>query len=136
MFYSPSHRNDLLAVGQYIRGQSQLMAPIMQYRPHRYQTQFPIQLSTPVGPQQCRVIDVNNSGARITSTAKLQRGDKVKFRVLNAEVAAIVSWATGDKAGLIFRPQLSSVLVDTLRYRKDAPRGPQRGTVGFAFAEM
>ncbi|MFO8127929.1 PilZ domain-containing protein [Yoonia sp.] len=108
----------------------------MQYRPHRYQTQFPIQLSTRSGLQQCQVIDVNAGGARIMSAARLQRGEKVKFRVLNHDVAAIVQWTAGDKAGLTFRPQLSAILVDTLRYRRDAPRGLRRGTVGFTFVEM
>ena len=110
------------------------MAPVMQYRAHRYQTQFPIQLSTPSGRQQCRVIDVNSAGARISNTSLLQRGDILRFRVLNTEVEAIVRWTAGDRAGIVFRPQISTLLVDTLRYRKDATRGGQPGTVGFSFA--
>ncbi|MEJ8559988.1 PilZ domain-containing protein [Yoonia sp. GPGPB17] len=108
----------------------------MQYRSHRYQTQFPTQLATPTGRQQCHVIDVNSTGARIQGPRTLRRGDKIKFRVLNDEVAAVVCWSSGDKAGIIFRPQITSNQVDTLRYRQDRGRNRPRGAVGFAFAEM
>lgn len=106
----------------------------MQYRSHRYQTQFPVQLSTPTGRQQCHVTDVNNTGARITGPKGLRRGDKVKFRVLNTELTAVVCWAAGEKIGIVFRPQLSAVQVDTLRYRRDGVRNQLRGSVGFAHA--
>lgn len=108
----------------------------MQYRSHRYQTQFPIQISTPTGQQQCRIIDVNSHGARITGARNMQRGDKIQFRALNDPISAIICWATGDTVGIAFRPQLTTVQVDTLRYRRDASRGPKRGSVGFGFAEM
>ncbi len=108
----------------------------MQYRSHRYQTQFPVQLMTPSGRQDCHVIDVNTTGARISGPRTLHRGDKVKFQVLNHEVAGVVSWSRGDKAGLMFRPHISSIQVDTLRYRRDAVRNRPRGSVGFAFAEL
>ena len=108
----------------------------MQYRSHRYQTQFPIQLATPTGRQQCHVIDVNSTGARIFGIRTLRRGDKVRFRGLNHDVTAVVSWSSGDKAGIMFRPHISSTQVDTLRYRRDGVRNRPRGSVGFAFAEL
>lgn len=108
----------------------------MQYRPHRYQTQFPIQLLAPSGRLQCRVIDVNSNGARIANCATLRRGEKVRFRILNDEVSAVVCWTRGDRAGIAFRPKLTALQVDTLRYRRDAQKGRHRGTVGFSFAEM
>ncbi|MFA8444266.1 PilZ domain-containing protein [Yoonia sp.] len=108
----------------------------MQYRPHRYPTQFPIQLLTPQGRQQCRVMDVNSRGARIVNAAPIRRGDKVRFRILNDEVAAVVCWVKGNNAGLTFRPPITPFQVDTLRYRRDAPQGRHRGGIGFSSAEM
>lgn len=107
----------------------------MQYRAHRYKTRFPIQLTTPTGRQSCHVIDVNNTGAQILGSRTLQRGDKVRFRVLNHEVSAVVSWSNGDKAGVMFRPHLPSIQVDTLRYRRDAVGHRPRGAVGFTYAQ-
>ncbi|EBA12882.1 PilZ domain-containing protein [Roseobacter sp. CCS2] len=108
----------------------------MQYRSHRYQTEFPIQLTTPTGRQQCHVTDVNSTGARLVGPQTLQRGDKVRFKVLNYDVMGVVCWSFGDKAGITFRPHLSSMQVDMLRYRRDAAPNRPRGAVGFAFAEL
>lgn len=108
----------------------------MQYRTHRYQTEFPINLRTPTGPQQCKVIDVNNTGARITGPRALQRGTKIQFNVLNHRVDAIVCWVSGDRVGIKFRPQITDNQVDTLRYRRDGRTGSVRSSVGFTFAEM
>jgi len=112
------------------------MAQRMQYRPHRYQTQFPIQLLTPLGRQQCHVMDVNSRGARIVNCATVRRGDKVRFRILNDEVGAVVCWVKGSSAGITFRPPITPLQVDTLRYRRDAPQGRQRPGIGFSFAKM
>ncbi|MCK0097578.1 PilZ domain-containing protein [Yoonia sp. F2084L] len=108
----------------------------MQYRPHRYQTEFPIDLHTPAGPQKCKVIDVNNTGARIRGPQNLQRGHKIQFNVLGHQVEAIVCWTSGDRIGIRFRPLINDTQVDTLRYRRDARAGHARGSVGFSFAEM
>lgn len=108
----------------------------MQYRSHRYQTQFPVQITTAAGQQQCRVIDVNTHGARIAGLRNARRGDKLQIRALNERIPAVVCWATGDTVGIMFRPQISNRQVDTLRYRKDGSRNHQRGSVGFRFAEM
>lgn len=106
----------------------------MQYRSHRYQTQYPIQLSTPTGRQQCRITDVNNTGAQIMGSRGLRRGDKIRFRVLNNDLSAVVCWAVGERIGIVFRPQLTGVQVDTLRYRRDGARNQMRGAVGFTHA--
>lgn len=107
----------------------------MQYRSHRYQTQFPVQLTTPMGRQQCRITDVNNTGAQIMGSRGLRRGDKIRFKVLNSNLSAIVCWAVGERIGIAFRPQLSAIHVDTLRYRRDGVRYHPRGSVGFAHAQ-
>ncbi len=107
----------------------------MQYRPHRYNTQYPIELQTPTGTQKCQVIDVHNAGARLEGLRDVKRGDKVRVNILSHRVDALVQWASGDRAGLTFRPQISDDQVDTLRYRRDGRRG-RHGTVGFGYAEM
>lgn len=108
----------------------------MQYRPHRYQTEFPVYLRTPSGPQQANVIDVNNTGARLGGLTDLARGDKVYVDVLGHRVTAVVCWVSGERAGISFRPQITDDQVDTLRYRRDGRAGHRRGRVGFTFAEM
>ncbi len=108
----------------------------MQYRPHRYNTQYPIEMQTPAGNQKCKVIDVHNAGARIEGLRDVKRGDKVKLVILSHKVDALIQWASGDRAGLTFRPQISDDQVDTLRYRRDPRQVHRQGTVGFGFAEM
>lgn len=109
---------------------------IMQYRPHRYPTQFPIKLRTASGQQDCQVLDVNSSGARIAGPRGLRRGEKVQFTILNHHIEAVVCWAASARAGVIFRPHLTDVQVDTLRYRRDGARHRRHGPGGFAYAEM
>ncbi len=108
----------------------------MQYRPHRYNTQFPIDLRTPTGPQKAKVIDVNNTGARVEGLRDVQRGDKIQLNILSFRAEAVVQWVSGGRAGLTFRPQITDDQVDTLRYRRDGRGGARRGAVGFGFAEM
>ena len=108
----------------------------MQYRSHRYPTQFPVSLITASGQQQSHISDVSSSGARIAGPRNLRRGDKVKVRFLNEELSACVCWANQDQAGISFRPQITTLQVDKLRYRKDLPSSHRRGSVGFAFAEI
>ncbi|WP_342078710.1 PilZ domain-containing protein [Yoonia sp. SS1-5] len=103
----------------------------MQYRPHRYNTQFPLTLLTPAGEQSARVVDINNDGARLEGPKALRRGDKVQLNVLSHRVEAVVQWAFGGRAGISFRPKLSDDHVDTLRFRRDGRSGYRRGSVGF-----
>ena len=109
---------------------------MMQYRPHRYQTQFPIVVRTSTGPEQARIIDVNNEGARLTGLRRLIRGEKLALDVLSHRVDAVVTWSAHDKAGISFRPRLTDDQVDTLRHRKDSRAGHRRGSIGFSYAEM
>ena len=74
---------------------------MMQYRPHRYQTQFPIVVRTSTGPEQARIIDVNNEGARLTGLRRLIRGEKLSLDVLSHRVDAGVTWSAHDKAGIL-----------------------------------
>ncbi|MEL6681823.1 MAG: PilZ domain-containing protein [Pseudomonadota bacterium] len=91
----------------------------MQYRPHRYHTQYPTKLHTPTGPQKGYVIDVNNTGARIKGLRDLRRGDKINIEILGRRAAAVVQWASNGYVGITFRPQITDDQVDTLRYRRD-----------------
>lgn len=108
----------------------------MQYRPHRYNTQYPIELRTPTGRQKGNVIDVHNAGARIEGLRDLKRGDKVQVEILSHRVDAVIQWVAGNRAGLTFRPQITDDQVDTLRYRRDGRRAKRHGTVGFGFAKL
>ena len=108
----------------------------MQYRSHRYPTQFPIKLLTSSGQRDYQVLDVNSSGARLTGPRGLRRGEKVRFSILNHRVEAVVRWVAGERAGLTFRPHLTDVQVDTLRYRRDGAHPKRHGVGGFAYAEM
>jgi hypothetical protein len=108
----------------------------MQYRQHRYPTQFPINVRTPRGPQKGEVIDVNHSGARLTGLTRVNRGDKIQLDILSRHVDAVVLWTTRERVGVMFRPKLSDHQVDTLRQRCSRRVTAQRGHVGFRFAEM
>ncbi|PXW69207.1 PilZ domain-containing protein [Loktanella sp. PT4BL] len=108
----------------------------MQYRPHRYPTQFPVRLSTPSGPVECTVLDVNTTGARLASAGQLTRGEKVTFQVLNHKAVAIVRWVSGTRAGITFRPHLTDLQVDTLRYRRDKGNYHQHRAGGLHYREM
>lgn len=107
----------------------------MQYRSHRYPTQFPTPIRTPHGMQKGQVTDVNNAGAQIRGLSGVRRGDKLELDVLSHRICAVVQWVMTDRVGISFRPQISDHFVDTLRHRRDARTG-MRGSVGFASAEM
>ena len=103
----------------------------MQHRAHRYRTEFPVEMRTPVGVVQARIADVNNDGARIERVRPMHRGSKISFSVLGRPVNAVVIWATRDQIGIIFRPRLHDDVVDTIRFRRDGRAGAHRSTVGF-----
>jgi hypothetical protein len=104
----------------------------MQFRPHRYQTQFPITLRTSTGPQRCHVTDVNTSGARIKGLRDMRRGDKLQVEILNLRADAVVQWASNGTVGITFRPQITDDQVDILRYRRDGRVSGRHRTVGYA----
>ncbi|WP_159087014.1 PilZ domain-containing protein [Loktanella sp. Alg231-35] len=108
----------------------------MQYRPHRYLTEFPVNLRTPIGPQKVTVLDVNTTGARLIGIQGIKRGDKLGINVLSHHVEALVRWVSNDRAGIVFRPQITEDQVDTLRHRRDARHVMRRGAIGFRDAEM
>lgn len=108
----------------------------MLYRPHRYQTHFPILVRAPNGSQNGYVLDVNCAGARLDGLHGLGRGDKIKLDVLSHWVEAIVRWSVQDQVGIVFRPHITEHQVDTLRHRCNARKHPQRGASRFGFAEM
>ncbi|WP_090196979.1 PilZ domain-containing protein [Yoonia tamlensis] len=103
----------------------------MQHRAHRYRTEFPVELRTPVGVVHGKIADVNNDGARIERVRPMHRGSKISFSVLGCPVNAVVVWATSDQIGVIFRPRLHDDIVDRMRYRRDARTRNRHSTVGF-----
>lgn len=109
---------------------------MMQYRQHRYATEYPIEVRTPSGQQKVHVVDVNRKGVRIEGLQNIERGQRIQLNILSCPVDAIVQWVAGGLAGLTFRPQITEDQVDTLRYRRDARAVQRRGAVGFGFAEM
>ena len=96
----------------------------MQYRPHRYPTEFPIDVRTPFGPQRARVMDVNATGAAIRGIEGLERGNKVFLNLLSQNIEGIV------------RPQISDDQLDTLRYRRDSRGAFRPGSIGYRQMEM
>jgi hypothetical protein len=108
----------------------------MQYRQHRYPTQYPTHMRTPTGRQQGFFRNVNNDGAQIVGTTELRRGDKLQLDVLSHTVEAIVVRVRVDQIGIVFRPKLTDHLVDTIRQRQDGRHNGGRCSVGFTYVEM
>lgn len=104
----------------------------MQFRPHRYRTEFPTVLSTPLGKIKVVVNDVNETGALITIKEQLSRGHKVELIVLNQRVSGIVQWAFRGKCGITFRPHLTIAQVDLLRYKQGGKSRTNHRSLGFA----
>ena len=99
----------------------------MKYRPHRYPTQYPVQLQTPAGAVTGIVIDVNETGARLECSAALRRGDKVTVMALTERVPGVVRWVGGRKIGVSFTPMIAKRVVDVLRR---ADKGSQARRIG------
>ncbi|PUB13577.1 PilZ domain-containing protein [Yoonia sediminilitoris] len=108
----------------------------MKYRPHRYNTTYPVEVVTPLGSQQAVVLDIHNEGAQLEGLRGMHRSDRLQLRILSLRVDAVVMWATGYRTGILFRPRITNDQVDTLRYRRDARKAARRGSVGFGFVEM
>lgn len=104
----------------------------MQFRPHRYRTEFPTVLTTPVGKLKITVNDVNETGALVTLKEQLARGQKVEMMVLNQRITAVVQWAMRGKCGITFRPHLSIAQVDLLRYKQGGQSKTRHRAVGYA----
>lgn len=104
----------------------------MQFRPHRYRTEFPTVLTTPVGKLKITVNDVNETGALVTLKEQLARGQKVEMMVLNQRITAVVQWAMRGKCGITFRPHLSIAQVDLLRYKQGGQSKPRHRPLGYA----
>ena len=108
----------------------------MQYRPHRYLTDFPVTVRAANGPQRANVVDVNAYGARLKGLKDINEGDKLQIDILSLKAHGVVRWVGPGQLGIVFRPRLSEHEVDTLRHRRDLRKGHHRGTVGFGLREM
>ncbi len=108
----------------------------MQYRPHRYPTDYTVTLATAAGSTSANVVDVNRSGARISGPDGLQRGDKLQLDILSNRVDAVVLWARSGQAGIAFRPAITDHLVDLLRKSCDGRNRHQAHRLGYRHAEM
>ena len=106
----------------------------MQYRPHRYQTDFAVSVSTTAGTCGAKVVNVSRTGAELSGLDGLQRGDKIRIDVLSHKVDAVVLWSRSHNAGVTFRPAISDHMVDVLRKRVDGRQ--KAGRIGFRFPEM
>jgi hypothetical protein len=104
----------------------------MQFRPHRYRTEFPIVFSTPMGNVNAVINDVNETGALVSISQPLQRGHKIRVSFLNNHIDAIVQWSLRGKCGISFRPQLTIAQVDMLRYKQGGHRGIRHSSTGYA----
>lgn len=104
----------------------------MQFRPHRYRTEFPTILTSPLGKIKVVINDVNETGALISTSQPLARGHKVELVVLNTRISAIVLWASRDKCGVTFRPHISIAQVDVLRYKQGGHGKARQHAMGYA----
>ena len=102
----------------------------MQFRPHRYQTQYPVTLSGPSGRLMAIVANVNERGARLDHAIGLKSGDRVGFRLIHEQVEAVVQWAAGDRAGIAFLPNIGIDQIDIMRARLTGHRPAQPRHVG------
>ncbi|MCO4846662.1 MAG: hypothetical protein KC448_01655 [Yoonia sp.] len=103
----------------------------MQYRPHRYRTEFPTTMKTPFGPSEAVINDVNETGALMKTSAPLARGHKIEFTFLNNKVTGIVQWAADGRCGVTFRPHLTITQVDSLRYKQSGHRSMRHRSTSY-----
>ncbi|MFT4743540.1 MAG: hypothetical protein ACI91Z_001515 [Yoonia sp.] len=103
----------------------------MQYRPHRYRTEFPTTVRTPFGPAKAVINDVNETGALMETSVSLLRGHKIEILFLNNRVSGIVQWSAGGRCGVTFRPHLTTTQVDSLRYKQSGHRGIRHNSTGY-----
>lgn len=104
----------------------------MQFRSHRYRTEFPITFQTPVGAVKAVINDVNETGALVSIATPLQRGQRISMSYLNNQVQAIVQWSLRGKCGISFRPHLTIAQVDLLRYKSAGHRQTRHSSTGYA----
>ena len=86
-----------------------------QFRRHRYPTAFPLTVTTPLGRQSAKLIDVNDGGARLEGVENVMRGDRVTLHVLNEQVPATIRWVAAHRIGVAFVMPARPALVDLLR---------------------
>lgn len=103
----------------------------MQYRPHRYRTEFPTTMRTPFGPAKAVINDVNETGALMETNAHILRGQKIEISFLNNEVSGIVQWVARGRCGITFHPFLTVKQVDALRYKQSGHRGMLHSSTGY-----
>jgi len=104
----------------------------MKFRPHRYRTEFPVVISTPMGQAKTVINDVNETGALMTTNAPLARGHKIEISVLNQHIRGVVQWSAAGRCGVAFRPHLTINQVDSLRYRQAGRRTGHHHASGYA----
>ena len=104
----------------------------MQYRPHRYRTEFPTTMKTPFGSAKAVINDVNETGALMETTAPLVRGHNIEITFLNNQITGIVQWAADGRCGVTFRPFLTIAQVDSLRYKQSGHRGMRHSSASYA----
>lgn len=102
----------------------------MQYRPHRYRSDYTVQVDAPMGQLRAAISNVNEGGAQLRDTCGLRAGDPVQFNVLQNRISGVVQWATGTSAGLAFHPQITVDQIDAIRNRIDGRRRMPPGPAG------
>lgn len=102
----------------------------MVFRKHRYLTTYPASLVTAAGELRVRLVDINETGARIRGVTGPARGDKVTLVTPLCRASATVQWASGSMLGIAFRPQLPLATVDALRYSRSASRRTTKNYFG------
>lgn len=86
-----------------------------QFRRRRYPTAFSLTVTTPLGRQKARLIDVNQGGARLEGVENVMRGDRLTLHVLNEQLPAAIRWVAAHRVGVAFLTPAPPLLVDLLR---------------------
>lgn len=104
----------------------------MQFRSHRYNTEFSTIMSTPIGKLNITINDVNETGALISMSETLARGHKVEMSIRFHKIIGIVQWSKRGKCGITFRPHLTLEQVDMFRHRHGGQRSLHHSSTGYA----
>jgi hypothetical protein len=89
----------------------------MKFRNHRYQSDFPTQVSSFAGQQRLTLTNVNKSGAHLVGKAKLVKDEMVRIKIIEQTFTAQVRWTKEGRAGVSFLPVLTQRTLEVIGQR-------------------
>lgn len=106
----------------------------MKFRRHRYPARFPVTLKWAAGETRCSISNINETGARITKIAGIERGAEVTMLLKIGRAKGIVQWISDEHIGIAFRPHIPLNFVDAMRHGVKRANGAR--TFGHGLREM